>query len=1088
MANADDFYVDGADNNFDSHRPDFMREQTSTITTTNRDGETVRRSRLLPDEVTRLPSLPDFSNFKCTDVFRLINFGLQFITRNGQTTYRCPIPPTSDVNELEYISALHQCTSMAELRQCCSISSDEIANFLKSRHGLSVSPEVVRTFILKDGFTADKDDEDGDSSEGGAGKMDLVELVAALIIPNLLSIKRKHLDSKRLNGAYGKAKKSMPSARARKKSGGRAKREDDACILQDILALMIEDCTGDATPKPLDEQLVKDILYGYGERALAEDDELVKCMVEVALDGHHFSSSKNSSMNIEAASPLLDLDTFVTALTSDVSGQYDPDRESRRSTNFEDVWFHAKGDDDSNSFRLRNSLRLQGKEMPVDDYVTALHEERARDAIPCCRKKSNNKAVDSANMSARHLYSEKEKGMVATRVFADPAIDYSADTFRTRFQVVFLWISLVLFYVSYLFTWGEDGSFTAPGCQDDDGDSDGKVTCPLIRGIVGQLLLISKLIIFGGLYIVFGSTGNSIEGQETIAQMVIYSSLFLGMNFAFFFPTFDVPLVMRSPGYKEADIWQKIALAFALAVSCSQIFHTVMIYMRNHRPKWKKAFQCHFLGGNVKYEAKIKQSALFKVDNMIQNAYDVHRQVIRSKERKGSFSDDNSGFLSNFGMAVNEYSKRDGLTTYVGGITLVWQRMWDGSLFTEDGIWFSGRLVIGTVFQVLLVIAIPVVSRTVLSRIIKDVTKIDATNTQTQGPENKTRLEWALAIGSVFSFLSAFTTTILYIPSVVSTTMKFRRGVLPTLRSEDFLHRYRFALDQTTLLFPGMVWGLAISSIVIGVLFGGLIYLILWPQTQQVALNIIGNLLGLSVVLIAKIIIMQIIRFSHYAAFYRTKPLSANVVNTCMECYAIGISLWFIMVRAIKITILAALYLGRTDTPLFASGVGIFGPLEIDNWPTVTRKEILLHDAHRHPYLDTLGYLYMMQLRFRDGGFMKRACSAWRLIFVQALMPWLHKYRDVARPNHFGQKCGQMKDMSQISSRELNYSTHENMVSLRASRMMRSSMVASRWQSNLVASSILEKEDEDEMPRIERIRSEIARLQSELASLEEKEN
>eukprot|EP00957_Ditylum_brightwellii_P084587 6432086-Ditylum_brightwellii.AAC.1 len=62
------------------------------------------------------------------------------------------------------------------------------------------------------------------------------------------------------------------------------------------------------------------------------------------------------------------------------------------------------------------------------------------------------------------------------------------------------------------------------------------------------------------------------------------------------------------------------------------------------------------------------------------------------------------------------------------------------------------------------------------------------------------------------------------------------------------------------------------------------------------------------------------------------------------------------------------------------------------------------------------------------------------------------------------------------------------MVSLKASRMMRSSMVASRWQSNLVASSILEKEDEDEMPRIERIRNEIAHLQSELASLEEKEN
>lgn len=144
-----------------------------------------------------------------------------------------------------------------------------------------------------------------------------------------------------------------------------------------------------------------------------------------------------------------------------------------------------------------------------------------------------------------------------------------------------------------------------------------------------------------------------------------------------------------------------------------------------------------------------------------------------------------------------------------------------------------------------------------------------------------------------------------------------------------------------------MFWGLMISSIVIGLLVAAFFYTLLWQESQRFIFRILGNLLGLSIVLIVKIVIMQIIRFSHYKAFYRTKPLSANIINISMECYAIGISIWFMMVRTIKIVVVSALYLGRTDTPLFSPGVGIFGPLEIDNWPTVTRKEILIHEAHR---------------------------------------------------------------------------------------------------------------------------------------------
>ena len=53
--------------------------------------------------------------------------------------------------------------------------------------------------------------------------------------------------------------------------------------------------------------------------------------------------------------------------------------------------------------------------------------------------------------------------------------------------------------------------------------------------------------------------------------------------------------------------------------------------------------------------------------------------------------------------------------------------------------------------------------------------------------------------------------------------------------------------------------------------------------------------------------------------------------------------------------------------------------------------------AHRHPYIEQLGVIYLMKLRYNEH-FGKRAGTCWRLIFVYALMPWMHKYRVLTRP------------------------------------------------------------------------------------------
>ena len=65
--------------------------------------------------------------------------------------------------------------------------------------------------------------------------------------------------------------------------------------------------------------------------------------------------------------------------------------------------------------------------------------------------------------------------------------------------------------------------------------------------------------------------------------------------------------------------------------------------------------------------------------------------------------------------------------------------------------------------------------------------------------------------------------------------------------------------------------------------------------------------------------------------------------------------------------------------------------MELDPYPLMFRKDILSHEAHRHPYIERLGVMYMLALRYNDFG--SSAGTCWRLLFVYALLPWMRKYR-----------------------------------------------------------------------------------------------
>ena len=48
------------------------------------------------------------------------------------------------------------------------------------------------------------------------------------------------------------------------------------------------------------------------------------------------------------------------------------------------------------------------------------------------------------------------------------------------------------------------------------------------------------------------------------------------------------------------------------------------------------------------------------------------------------------------------------------------------------------------------------------------------------------------------------------------------------------------------------------------------------------------------------------------------------------------------------------------------------------------RKDLLQHEAHRHPYLERIGTMYMMKLRHGEK-FGREANTSWRLLFVFAV-------------------------------------------------------------------------------------------------------
>ena len=101
-------------------------------------------------------------------------------------------------------------------------------------------------------------------------------------------------------------------------------------------------------------------------------------------------------------------------------------------------------------------------------------------------------------------------------------------------------------------------------------------------------------------------------------------------------------------------------------------------------------------------------------------------------------------------------------------------------------------------------------------------------------------------ISIITGSIVALITTAVYIPSSIHTVLKFRSGVIPSLKDPNFL-KYRENLVNQTYLIGAMFWGLVVTTLMVTVLVAIVVFLLVWPATRDIVISLIAQVLGKTV-------------------------------------------------------------------------------------------------------------------------------------------------------------------------------------------------------------------------------------------------
>ena len=295
---------------------------------------------------------------------------------------------------------------------------------------------------------------------------------------------------------------------------------------------------------------------------------------------------------------------------------------------------------------------------------------------------------------------------------------------------------------------------------------------------------------------------------------------------------------------------------------------------------------------NIRAESDIKRAANHKIKRMLLNASSLHP--------KSSMPDNRANGEN---VVIRRSAKDEAVLNFIlkgdkiaqcGGLLWTWKQIWNRTLYEEEGIWIHTRLLIGQVGQVMVIAFLSVLlffgTKYIAAAADKAREQLESTGEIVDLPRwvydfvpTGQQVYQTFTPGTVTALIVAISIFILYIPSTTATILKFRTGMLPSLRDPSF-QRFKVGVDSVFFNASNMIWALFGAALLFAVLVTGLLFLILWPFTRDLIVLAAAWILGLFITILLKTITLKLMRRNCFSAFYRMKPSGANRSTLAFEC------------------------------------------------------------------------------------------------------------------------------------------------------------------------------------------------------------
>jgi len=402
----------------------------------------------------------------------------------------------------------------------------------------------------------------------------------------------------------------------------------------------------------------------------------------------------------------------------------------------------------------------------------------------------------------------------------------------------------------------------------------------------------------------------------------------------------------------------------------------------------------------------VKCAAKAKVSKMIGSALSLHGDKHSDIE----------------GMTMRNYFTHGRKFKDVGGLWWTMSQIRTDALTMYEGIHIPGRIYIGMICQIaVLLIGLIVIGRYAdewgsnFQEIRDDISKTytndevqeipdyewinydDAELTLTSGEEAILKYipeQWMIvvpiAMSASLAGLVAIFCILVYIPSYVNSVLKLRCGMLPSLH-DPYIGILRKSGDNVGTVVGNMVFSLMGACFMTFLVVFIPIFIVCWPITRDVVATVAAIGIGIGSTMAIKILGQSFFRAVNFRGLYRLRPASANMVNLFFECWYTGIGVLVVITRLAIFITAGALWLGRIDADFLHPNVKVMG-INLDSIPDAFKRDMLVHEAHTHPYIDRLGGMYLRRLRHGDK-FGSVTGANWRALFAIGLMPWLIKHR-----------------------------------------------------------------------------------------------